>query len=83
MSWNYRVIKKVKRDEECYGIYEVFYNDDGEIELVSVDPAPVTGRSLQEMQDTFEKMVEAARKPILDYDQIQFVSTDLVPDDGC
>ena len=75
--WNYRIIK----DRETYGLYEVFYNDDGEIALHSENP-DVIGESVDEIIKSLELMLGDAKKHqgsdkmdnilVLEKDEIEF-----------
>jgi hypothetical protein len=55
--WNYRIIK----DGETYGLYEVFYNDDGEISLHSENPE-VVGESVEDIKGSLELMLKDVKK---------------------
>jgi len=55
--WNYRIIK----DADAYGLYEVFYNDDGEISAHSENPEMV-GESVEEIKGSLELMLEDVKK---------------------
>ena len=55
--WNYRIIK----DDETYGLYEVFYNEKGEIALHSENP-DVVGESVDEIIKSLELMLGDAKK---------------------
>ena len=69
--WNYRIIKKKK---DLYGLYEVFYNDDGEITAHSQDPE-VIGDSPEDLLQTLRLMLDDANKSynkILESDKIKF-----------
>ena len=55
--WNYRIIK----DGETYGLYEVFYNEEGEIALHSENP-DVVGESVDEIIKSLELMLGDAKK---------------------
>lgn len=69
--WNYRIIQKKK---DLYGLYEVFYNDDGEITAHSQDPE-VIGESPEDLLQTLRLMLDDANKSynnILEYNQIKF-----------
>ena len=63
--WNYRIIK----DKETYGLYEVMYNDDGEICAHSEKPE-IIGESPTDLLDTLELMVHDVNKHIIDGDKI-------------
>ena len=70
--WNYRIIK----DAETYGLYEVFYNEKGEIALHSENP-DVVGESVDEIISSLELMLGDAKKhikekPVLEKDKIEF-----------
>tara|TARA_Y100000310_G_C20446480_1_gene698670 strand:- start:231 stop:536 length:306 start_codon:yes stop_codon:yes gene_type:complete len=55
--WNYRIIK----DGETYGLYEVFYNDDGEISAHSENPE-VVGESVEDIKSSLELMLKDVKK---------------------
>ena len=68
--WNYRIIK----DKNAYGLYEVMYNDDGEI-FAHSEEAEVIAESPKELIETLNMMLADANKSkenILIYDQIKF-----------
>jgi len=71
--WNYRIIK----DKDAYGLYEVMYNDDGEICAHSENPE-IIGESPTDLLDTLELMIHDVNKHIIDgekileYDKIKF-----------
>ena len=75
--WNYRVIK----DGETYGLYEVFYNEEGEIALHSESP-DVVGESVDDIIKSLELMLGDAKKHqgsdkmdnilVLEKDKIEF-----------
>lgn len=68
--WNYRIIK----DKETYGLYEVMYNDDGEI-CAHTEKPEVISETPQELVDTLELMLKDAKRSkfnILEYDKIKF-----------
>ena len=75
--WNYRIIK----DGDAYGLYEVFYNEKGEIALHSENP-DVVGESVDEIIKSLELMLGDAKKHqgsdkmdnilVLEKDKIEF-----------
>ena len=68
--WNYRIIKK----ENEYGLYEVFYNDDGEISA-HAEKAELVDGSPEELLLTLRLMLDDAQKSyynILEHDEIKF-----------
>ena len=67
MTWNYRVVRK---GGEYYGIHEVYYDDGGNPEMVTVEPVGAAGDTFDELVDDFTYMLRAFGKPILDYEDI-------------
>lgn len=68
--WNYRIIK----DKDTYGLYEVMYNDDGEI-FAHSENAEVIGDSPEDLLHTLRLMLDDANKSyynILEADKIKF-----------
>jgi hypothetical protein len=68
--WNYRIIK----NKDTYGLYEVIYNDDGEISAHSEEPE-IVGESAEDLLQTLRLMLDDAQKSyynILEYDKIKF-----------
>lgn len=71
--WNYRIIKT----KNHYGLYEVMYNDDGEIFAHSEEPE-IVGEDPKDLLDTLELMISDVNKhiidgkEILDIDKIKF-----------
>jgi hypothetical protein len=77
--WNHRIIKR-KFDgvskEEQYGIYEVFYNNDGSINAYTVDPVSVASDSLEGLKEILEWMMNSLNTPVLIYDEIECIDLD-------
>jgi hypothetical protein len=70
LMWNYRIIKR----GDSYGLYEVMYNDDGEIFAHSEEPE-LEEHSSKELIQTLNMMLDDANKSknnILTYDKIKF-----------
>ena len=71
--WNYRIIKQ----KDCYNLYEVIYNDDGEICAHGEEPEMI-GASPKDLLDTLELMIHDVNehiingREILEYDKIKF-----------
>lgn len=71
--WNYRIIKN-KKD---YGLYEVFYNEDGEICAHSENPE-IVGENPREIFDSLSLMLKDVKlhldgeKDVLDINKIKF-----------
>ena len=74
--WNYRIIKFPMEDnhEYDYGLYETFYNEQGEV--CGHDEVPtIVGASVEEIQKTLEMMmndVNRCKEAVLEGDQIKF-----------
>lgn len=73
--WNYRIIKReVEGQSDQYGLFEVFYNDDGEISAHAEEPELVD-ESPEELLTTLRLMLNDAQKSyyeILKYNEIEF-----------
>lgn len=71
--WNYRIIKH----KNSYGLYEVMYNDDGQICAHSENPE-IVGDSPQDLLETLELMTNDVNKhinkekEILEHNKIKF-----------
>jgi len=63
--WNYRIIK----DKNTYGLYEVMYNDNGEIFAHSEQPE-IIGENPKDLLDTLELMIHDVNKHIIDGKEI-------------
>ena len=74
--WNYRIIKFPMKDnhEYDYGLYETFYNEQGEV--CGHDEVPtIVGASVEEIQKTLEMMmndVNRCKDNVLEGDKIKF-----------
>ena len=55
--WNYRIIKNKK----TYGLYEVFYNDDGEIFAHSEEPE-IVAESPEDLLESLQLMLKDVKK---------------------
>ena len=68
--WNYRVITKdISEDIKEYGIYEVFYNEQGEICAHSENPELV-GESMDDLFNQLSNMVIDVDKHVVDSSKI-------------
>lgn len=68
MSWNYRVVKKVKDGSEFYGIHEVFYDENKNIWTLTEDPVRPFGESLDEIKNSYLMMAESFLQNVINYD---------------
>ena len=69
MTWNYRIIKRISKDEpECYyALNEVFYERKTNRPMAFSDADVIVGNSPQEIIEVLEMMLADAKKdrPIL------------------
>ena len=82
MSWEYRIGRKTLKckvdlsndhyEEDCFGIVECYYNDEGEIYATTEHFTNPYGETLGELKWFFEKMKEAFDKEVLDLDNIVY-----------
>ena len=63
MSWNYRVIKHA---EEQFSIHEVYYDEEGNPQSMTVNPVSAFGETLEELKDDALLISVALTKPVLD-----------------
>lgn len=72
--WNYRVVVRsqegVHGNTAVYGIHEVFYDEDGKPESVSVDPVSIVAESVEEVKSELAMQARALESPVLNYDDI-------------
>ena len=83
MSWNYRIGRKTLKckidlsndyyEEDCFGIVECYYNEEGEIYATTERFIEPYGETLEELKWSFDKMKEAFDKEVLDLDNIDYV----------
>ena len=71
-TWNHRVIHQVQDDgvggqETTFAIHEV-YSTNGRPDSVTVNPVAATSESLAGLRDTLRRMLQAASKPVLEYE---------------
>ena len=69
-GWNHRVVRKHYMGETVLGIHEVYYDDEGVPEMVTVEPVGAVGDTLVELKEEFLSMLAALKLPILEYDDI-------------
>ena len=70
MTWNYRIVHKVYKDEDEYAIHEVYYDDDGAPKLVTTNPVSPWGNTYEEFIEDTAHYISALSKPIVEYDEI-------------
>lgn len=72
MSWSYRVVKTVTKiplgdTDISYGIHEVYYDSNWDIINISEGLAHPISDDLEGLQWNLERMIEACKKPVIDY----------------
>ena len=68
MSWNYRVMKReVSKGEFEFGIYEVFYNDDGSINGWTADSLTPIIDNAEGLKHEMEIMLKAFEEEVVLY----------------
>lgn len=75
MNWNYRVVHRVYRqgtdlEEHSYSIHEAYYDENGKVTTITVEPVPCWADSMDGLNWTYEKFKIALEKPVLEWDQI-------------
>lgn len=65
MTWNYRVIKTESNGNPHFGIYEVYYSEDGKLEGYTSEPVPVEWDDGESGAEELEWMRKALDHPVL------------------
>jgi len=80
MSWNYRVVKHEQVDSRKslavikfvnFGIHEAYYNKDGSVRAITVDPVCPSGETVKELQEDIKLYLKALGLPVLNYDDVE------------
>ena len=66
-SWNYRVIK---REDNLFAIYSVYYDEEGKIIACSENPEPPISEDFEYLKTQLSLMLEATEKEIVDIEMI-------------
>jgi hypothetical protein len=71
MAWNYRVVKKVTKiplgeTDITYEIHDVYYDENLDIVNIGRVSFPM-GDDVESLQWSLERMMEACKKPVIDY----------------
>ena len=79
--WNYRVIRKhhTESDSVTYHVHEVYYRDDGKIDVWTQEPVAHMGETVAELREDIRYFLRAFRSPILEEQDTDEGST-LIPD---
>lgn len=67
MSWNYRILVKAFEEELQFGIYEVYYDDQGKPNKYSTEPIPVIAEDLDSLRWVVDMISACLSKPVLWY----------------
>lgn len=66
VTWNHRVIvRKDGRDQQYYGIHEVYYKKNNKPDMATENAVGVIGDSIPELRETLERMLRALDTPVL------------------
>jgi hypothetical protein len=68
MSWNHRLMRHKENGEEWLEMHEVYYNKTGQITKWTVGPIAPHADDKSGMVWVLNRMKEATKKPVLDYD---------------
>ena len=71
--WNHRVVKEVINGEDWYSVREVFYNDDGSIYAYTEKPVDICGKSIEELKEYTQWILDCLDKDILIDGEVEFV----------
>ncbi|GAA3916511.1 hypothetical protein GO495_19595 [Chitinophaga oryziterrae] len=68
-TWNYRVMKKLNEQGEYeFGIYEVYYDDNGKVISYTMDSLTPVRSSAEGLEEEFETMKRAFKEEVLTYE---------------
>ena len=68
MTWNYRIMKrKIDQSNFEFGIYEVFYDQNGIIKGYTENSLTPTTESPEDLKFELDRMKEAFDKEVLDF----------------
>ena len=71
MTWNHRIVKR----GDDYGIHEVYYDDDGEVEGLTADAISLVSEDVMELRNDWLMIASALFKPVIDYDTQQEIES--------
>jgi len=71
MTWNYRIVKRGEDEEIFYGVYEVYYNENGEPYLVTEDPINLQAETVEELVEDMTYISKAFEESILTYEDFE------------
>jgi hypothetical protein len=65
--WNYRLIK---HSDGTFGLYEVYYDDVGNVETYTTEPCSFVSDTPESMRDILNMAAEALTKPVLNMEDL-------------
>jgi hypothetical protein len=68
MSWNHRLMRHKENGEEYLELHEVYYNRAGQVTKWTEKPVTPGAENVKGVNWTLNRMKEATKKPILEYD---------------
>jgi hypothetical protein len=73
MSWSYRVVKQVTKIplgdiDISYAIHSIYIDENNDIVNISEKPSYAIGDDIESLKWQLERMIEACKKPVIDYD---------------
>ena len=63
--WNYRIIRRMRDEVITFGVHEVYYSDDSEIEFWTEEPVLPSGESAGELREDVFHFMSAFKYPVL------------------
>ena len=64
--WNYRVVRRAGE----VAIYEAYYDDDGNVRSLTLDPVSPSSEDPATLKERLELMLEAFDKSVVEFDQV-------------
>lgn len=81
MFWNYRVIQTTYPSGEVdFGVYEVYYDNEGRITAYTEDPVPAVCETIEELRQDLQRMLECLDNPVLVASEIVLVPFEVESD---
>ena len=72
MTWSYRIVHKVYDGADEYTIHEIYYDNEGNPQLITVNPIAPYGNTHEEFKEDMKYYLMALEKPVLEYDEIDW-----------
>lgn len=76
--WNYRIIEKSSnfyKEEKYYELYEVYYNEKGEIWALSQEPMSIWFENKKELKTLLKQIKDATKRTILKMENDDLIDT--------